>query len=99
MSKRVYKFTSAHYDICNLQNKRLKLSTVDDLNDPFDLNANSSKGKLPKRLTSSSMASVPSNGLHIPNNAWAGPSKKSYCCAATSGQEKHSTASGTCSPT
>ena len=37
MSKRVYKFTSAHYGICNLQNKRLKLSTVDDLNDPFDL--------------------------------------------------------------
>ena len=37
MSKRVYKFTTAHYGICNLQNKRLKLSTVDDLNDPFDL--------------------------------------------------------------
>ena len=37
MSKRVYKFTSAHYGISNLQNKRLKLSTVDDLNDPFDL--------------------------------------------------------------
>ncbi len=37
MSKRVYKFTSAHYGICNLQNKRLKLSTIDDLNDPFDL--------------------------------------------------------------
>jgi hypothetical protein len=37
MSKRVYKFTSAQYGISNLQNKRLKLSTVDDLNDPFDL--------------------------------------------------------------
>jgi hypothetical protein len=37
MSKRVYKFTSARYGICNLQNKRLKLSTIDDLNDPFDL--------------------------------------------------------------
>ena len=37
MSKRVYKFTSAHYGICNLENKRLKLSTIDDLNDPFDL--------------------------------------------------------------
>ena len=37
MSKRVYKFTPAQYGICNLQNKRLKLSTVDDLNDPFDL--------------------------------------------------------------
>jgi hypothetical protein len=36
MSKRVYKFTSAQYGICNLQNKRLKLSTIDDLNDPFD---------------------------------------------------------------
>ena len=37
MSKRVYKFTSTRYGICNLQNKRLKLSTVDELNDPFDL--------------------------------------------------------------
>ena len=37
MNKRVYKFTSANYGICNLQNKRLKLSTIDDLNDPFDL--------------------------------------------------------------
>jgi Protein of unknown function (DUF2971) len=36
MSKRVYKFTSTQYGICNLQNKRLKLSTIDDLNDPFD---------------------------------------------------------------
>jgi hypothetical protein len=37
MSKRVYKFTSARHGISSLQNKRLKLSTIDDLNDPFDL--------------------------------------------------------------
>jgi hypothetical protein len=37
MSKRVYKFTSARYGTSNLQNRRLKLSTIDDLNDPFDL--------------------------------------------------------------
>ena len=37
MSKRVYKFTSAPYGISNLQNRRLKLSTINDLNDPFDL--------------------------------------------------------------
>jgi hypothetical protein len=37
MRKRVYKFTSALYGISNLEKKRLKLSTVDDLNDPFDL--------------------------------------------------------------
>jgi hypothetical protein len=37
MSKRVYKFTSADHGISNLKNTRLKLSTVDDLNDPFDL--------------------------------------------------------------
>lgn len=37
MSKRVYKFTSAQHGISNLQNKRLKLSTIDDFNDPFDL--------------------------------------------------------------
>ena len=37
MMKRVYKFTSVEYGISNLQNKRLKLSTIDDLNDPFDL--------------------------------------------------------------
>jgi hypothetical protein len=39
MSKRVYKFTSADHGISSLQNSRLKLSTVDDLNDPFDLRA------------------------------------------------------------
>ena len=37
MSKRVYKFTSAQHGVSNLQNKRLKLSTIDELNDPFDL--------------------------------------------------------------
>lgn len=37
MSKRVYKFTCAKYGISNLENKRLKLSTIKDLNDPFDL--------------------------------------------------------------
>lgn len=37
MSKRVYKFTKAQYGISNLHDKRLKLSTIHDLNDPFDL--------------------------------------------------------------
>jgi hypothetical protein len=37
MSKRVYKFTKAQYGISNLHGKRLKLSTIDELNDPFDL--------------------------------------------------------------
>jgi hypothetical protein len=37
MSKHVYKFTTAQYGIGNLQDRRLKLSTIDDLNDPFDL--------------------------------------------------------------
>ena len=37
MRKRVYKFTSAQYGISNLEKKRLKLSTIEDLNDPFDL--------------------------------------------------------------
>ena len=37
MSKRVYKFTGAQYGISNLEKKRLKLSTIKDLNDPFDL--------------------------------------------------------------
>jgi hypothetical protein len=37
MTKRVYKFTSAKYGISNLEKKRLKLSTIEDLNDPFDL--------------------------------------------------------------
>jgi Protein of unknown function (DUF2971) len=37
MSKRVYKFASAQYGISNLEKKRLKLSTIKDLNDPFDL--------------------------------------------------------------
>jgi DUF2971 family protein len=37
MSKRVYKFMKAEHAVGCLQNKRLKLSTIDDLNDPFDL--------------------------------------------------------------
>ena len=37
MSKRVYKFTSADHGISNLENRRVKLSTIDELNDPFDL--------------------------------------------------------------
>jgi hypothetical protein len=37
MGKRIYKFMSAQYGIGNLENRRLKLSTIDDLNDPFDL--------------------------------------------------------------
>ena len=37
MMKRVYKFTSAQYGISSLEKKRLKLSTISDLNDPFDL--------------------------------------------------------------
>lgn len=37
MSKRAYKFTSVQHAISNLQNKRLKIATIVDLNDPFDL--------------------------------------------------------------
>jgi hypothetical protein len=36
MSKRVYKFISAEYGIQNLKARRLKVATVDGLNDPFD---------------------------------------------------------------
>ena len=39
MSKRVYKFISAKHGISDLKDRRLKLSTIDDLNDPFDLYA------------------------------------------------------------
>jgi hypothetical protein len=37
MSKCVYKFLTAEHCVSNLQNGRLKISTIDDLNDPFDL--------------------------------------------------------------
>lgn len=37
MSKRVYKFTRSTHAISSLKEKRLKLSTIDELNDPFDL--------------------------------------------------------------
>jgi hypothetical protein len=37
MGRRVYKFTSTQNGISNLQNKRIKVSTLYDLNDPFDL--------------------------------------------------------------
>jgi hypothetical protein len=34
---RVYKFLDAHFGLINLQQKRLKISTVEDLNDQFEL--------------------------------------------------------------
>ena len=37
MSQRLYKFLSPQYGVDNLQRKQLKVSTIDDLNDPFDL--------------------------------------------------------------
>src|ERR1022692_4365795 len=37
MTKRVYKFLSAQHGVSNLEHRQLKLATVDDLNDPFDL--------------------------------------------------------------
>lgn len=36
IGKRLYKFTNVQFGISNLRNHRLKLSTIDDLNDPFD---------------------------------------------------------------
>jgi hypothetical protein len=39
MRKRVYKFTSAYYGLMDLEQRHLKLSTIDDLNDPFDLSS------------------------------------------------------------
>jgi hypothetical protein len=36
MRRRVYKFTCSHYGISSLEKKRLKVSTIEDLNDPFD---------------------------------------------------------------
>jgi hypothetical protein len=37
MPKRVYKFTTAERGLSNIGSGRLKISTIDDLNDPFDL--------------------------------------------------------------
>jgi hypothetical protein len=39
MSKRVYKYLTAEYALDDLDKGRLKVSTVDELNDPFDLAA------------------------------------------------------------
>jgi hypothetical protein len=39
MRKRVYKFISAEFGIADLKDRRLKVTTIDDLNDPFDLYA------------------------------------------------------------
>lgn len=36
-SKRVYKYTPAEYGISDLTDRRLKVTTIADLNDPFDL--------------------------------------------------------------
>lgn len=37
MSKRVYKFITAQYGISSLKEKRLKVTRIEELNDPFDL--------------------------------------------------------------
>lgn len=37
MSKRVYKFLNSTYGLLDLKQRRLKLSMIDELNDPFDL--------------------------------------------------------------
>lgn len=37
VSKRVYKFRSAEYGLLDLEQKHIKIATMDDLNDPFDL--------------------------------------------------------------
>lgn len=37
MSKRVYKFRSAEIGLLELEQKHIKIATIDDLNDPFDL--------------------------------------------------------------
>lgn len=37
MSRRVYKFTCSQYGISSLENRRLKVSTIEGLNDPFDI--------------------------------------------------------------
>jgi len=34
---RAYKFLSAHFGLKSLYEKRLTISTIDDLNDPFEL--------------------------------------------------------------
>jgi hypothetical protein len=39
MSKRVYKFLSAHNALDDLERRKIKISTIDELNDPFDLAA------------------------------------------------------------
>ena len=36
MPKRLYKFTKAEFALSALRSRRLKISTLDDLNDPFD---------------------------------------------------------------
>ncbi len=39
MPTRLYKFTKAEFALRALEHRRLKISTIDDLNDPFDLYA------------------------------------------------------------
>src|SRR3984957_14468243 len=39
MPQRLYKFTKAEFALLALRHRRLKISTMDDLNDPFDLYA------------------------------------------------------------
>ena len=36
MRRRVYKFMCSQYGVSSLEEKRLKVSTIQDLNDPFD---------------------------------------------------------------
>lgn len=71
MAKRVYKFISAEYGISDLQNGRLKISTVYDLNDPFDMFAiDTSRPEIERAVEALGMEFWKSNGILCFSRNW-----------------------------
>src|SRR5690242_12659557 len=71
---RVYKFLDSHFALKSLTEKRLKISTLDDLNDPFDLipyDLSDKKHRFALRMTRSAVAK--STGMLCFSADWRDP--------------------------
>jgi hypothetical protein len=71
MSKRIYKYLSARYAIDDLQRRRVKVSTIDELNDPFDLGPiDTTHPQIEKALTEMVAAFRASSGILCFSRIW-----------------------------
>lgn len=70
----VYNFTSEKYALSNINNKRIKISTIDDLNDPFELLAISLSDKhFRKSILNSRNKIIDTKGIICFSLNWKNP--------------------------